>query len=67
MSLSTIIGGGKTFVGSLILISGGVLSYFGALPSTVHFDLPPVEAISGGLIALGLGSKLQKLIGLLRA
>jgi len=66
MNLSTIIGGGKTFGGGALLILGGGLAYFGALPASVHFDLPPVEAISAGLIAIGLGAKLQKLIGLLK-
>jgi len=67
MNLATIIGNGKTFAGAGILISAGILNYFGALPPSLHIDLSPASAVATGLISLGLGAKLQTLIGLLQS
>jgi len=66
MNVATIIGNGKTFAGSGILILAGVLNYFGALPPALHIDLSPASAVATGLISLGLGAKLQTLISLLQ-
>lgn len=65
--MTTIIGNGKTFLGALLLVLAAALNSFGALPAGVHVDVSLPTALSTALIAIGLGAKLQTLIGLLSA
>lgn len=63
-ALKTLVGGGKTFTGAMLLIGAGVAKWAGVLPEGLDITITPTEAISAGLMALGLGAKLQRLIGL---
>ncbi|MFT4098156.1 MAG: hypothetical protein QM651_13640 [Rhodoblastus sp.] len=65
MNFSTIIGKGKTFSGAILLIAAAGANALGILPSSMHVDISFTQAVAEGLIAVGLGSKLQLLIGLL--
>ena len=65
MDIKTLLGHGKTFTGAIIMIALGVLGWLGWLPAGVHIDTPPAQMVSMGLVALGLGYKLQQLINLL--